>query len=589
MRGLALAAALATLASSQVARADCKLGIIATLPVTMDFGSPVIEAKINGVAVRFITDSGAFFSVISPGVANELHLRLQPGPFGMYMKGIGGSTSDIEVADIKSFSLGNVSNFHAEFAVAGSEAGPGLAGLIGRNILTLADVEYDLADGVIRLVEPKGCGRLTLAYWIKPDQSYGEVDMEPEDDGPRSQVFRPPIRATASVNGKRIVVEFDSGARGSMLSLAAARRLGLDPNAQGVVPAGQIAGVGRHRVRSWIAPVDDFGIGGENVQHTRLRIGDFELDDADMLIGDDFLLSHRVYIANSQHKIYFTYNGGPVFMLEVSPAEPAAVAAGPEPTDAAGFARRAAARAARRNLAGAKSDYSKAMTLDAKVADYPLGRGTVEREAGDNRSAMADLDRALALDPNSLRGRLERASLRLEADDDTGALVDLDAADKMLPGGAHERLILADLYLSVGAPDRAAPAFDAWVKAHPEDNNMASALAGRCFANALVGDRLEQAKADCEKSRRLVHGEVLAFEGRGYARLRLGDLDGAIGDFTALLNVRKTAPWALWGRGLAEEKKGQVTQAKADFTAARAARPGIEKEAERFGLGAPKT
>jgi tetratricopeptide (TPR) repeat protein len=589
MKGIALAAAVATLAIAQVARADCKLGIIATLPVTMDDGSPEVEAKINGVAVRFIADSGAFYSVISPGVAQELRLHLQPGPFGMYMQGIGGNTAEISVAEIKSFSLGNTPNFHADFAVGGSEAGPGLAGLIGRNILRMADIEYDLADGVIRLVEPKGCGRLPLAYWLKPDQSYGEVNMESEEDGPRSQVFRPPFRAAATVNGKRIVVEFDSGAPGSMLTLAGARRLGIDLNAKGVEQTGLIAGVGRHQVRSWIAPVDDFGIGGENVQHTRLRIGDFEMDDADMLIGDDFLLSHRVFFASSQHKIYFTYNGGPVFKLEANPGEPAAFAAGAEPTDAASFARRAAARAARRDLAGAKSDYSKAMTMDVKVADYPLGRGIVEREAGENKTALADFDRALALDPNSRRGRLGRASLRLEAGDDAGALVDLDAADKLLPPEAHERLILADLYLSAGAPDRAAPAFDAWVKAHPEDNNMAAALGGRCLARALANVDLERSGADCEKALHLQKGEGLAFEGRGLTRLRLGDLDGAIGDFTALLEVRKTAPWALWGRGLAEAKKGEAAQAKADFTAAALARPGIWKEAERFGLGPPKT
>jgi len=37
-----------------------------------------------------------------------------------------------------------------------------------------------------------------------------------------------------------------------------------------------------------------------------------------MLIGADFFLSHRVYVASSQNRLYFTYNGGPVF--DLSPA-----------------------------------------------------------------------------------------------------------------------------------------------------------------------------------------------------------------------------------------------------------------------------
>ena len=32
-----------------------------------------------------------------------------------------------------------------------------------------------------------------------------------------------------------------------------------------------------------------------------------------MLLGADFLRSHRVLVAHSQRKIYFTYAGGPVF------------------------------------------------------------------------------------------------------------------------------------------------------------------------------------------------------------------------------------------------------------------------------------
>ena len=36
---------------------------------------------------------------------------------------------------------------------------------------------------------------------------------------------------------------------------------------------------------------------------------------ADMLLGIDFLRAHRVYVAHSQGKLYFTYNGGPVFSV----------------------------------------------------------------------------------------------------------------------------------------------------------------------------------------------------------------------------------------------------------------------------------
>ena len=53
-----------------------------------------------------------------------------------------------------------------------------------------------------------------------------------------------------------------------------------------------------------------------------------------MLIGADFFLSHRVYVANSQRKLYFTYNGGPVFNLTAGPAmaDNSRAPAGPAPS-----------------------------------------------------------------------------------------------------------------------------------------------------------------------------------------------------------------------------------------------------------------
>jgi hypothetical protein len=38
-----------------------------------------------------------------------------------------------------------------------------------------------------------------------------------------------------------------------------------------------------------------------------------------MLLGADFLRSHRVLVSHSQRKIYFTYVGGPIFQTARAP------------------------------------------------------------------------------------------------------------------------------------------------------------------------------------------------------------------------------------------------------------------------------
>jgi hypothetical protein len=32
-----------------------------------------------------------------------------------------------------------------------------------------------------------------------------------------------------------------------------------------------------------------------------------------MLVGCDFFLAHRILVLSKQHKLVFTYNGGPIF------------------------------------------------------------------------------------------------------------------------------------------------------------------------------------------------------------------------------------------------------------------------------------
>jgi predicted aspartyl protease/tetratricopeptide (TPR) repeat protein len=584
VRGASIVLA-ALLASAGAAQAECKAGILAELPVTMFGARPSVEAKINGAPTRFLVDTGAFYSIISPGSAAEHHLHVGPGPFGMTMEGVGGRTT-ISLATVDSFDLSGIPLHHTEFVVGGSETGGELAGVIGRNILSFADVEFDLAGGMMRLVQAKGCAGLSLAYWAKPGQGGGELNIHsPPDD--RRGPFNPPIEGDATVNGKHITVVFDTGAATSVMTLSAARRIGLEPNGPGVVDGGPVSGVGQHVVRSWITPVDVFEVGGEQIEHTRLRFADYQLGAADMLLGADFFLSHRVYIANSQRKVWFTYNGGPVFNLTASPEEtPAQAAAEAAPVAAADFARRAAAEAARRDFTAAIADYDKAAALDAKNADYPYRRAQARILSGQVALGRADLDKALALDPSLAGALMERATLRLGAHDEAGALSDLDAADKALAPESNDRLRLADGYLSAHAPERALTPLDQWIKVHPDDSHLGPALAGRCWARVLLNAEPDKARADCRRALAVMPGHGLALDGLGFLAWRAGDLDGARAGFDKSLSTNPRNAWSLWGRGLLAARRGTGDRGKADFAAATAIVPSLPQTAAKFGLAA---
>src|SRR5258708_27044847 len=324
--------------------AGCKLALLRQLPVTMDAMRPMVTVSFNGSETRLIADSGAFYSMISAPIAAQFKLRLSAAPDGLRVGGIGGETF-VSAARVHEFGLPGLKIPDIEFMVGGSEVGGGAAGVLGQNVLAWADAEYDLAKGVIRLMRPHDCSKASLAYW-ESDQPYSELDIR---DISAARLL---TIGTAYLNGGKIRVLFDTGAWTSMLSLQAAARAGIKPDSTGVVAAGESHGVGRGAVKTWIAPFASFKIGQEEIRNTHLRIGDIDLEESDMLIGADFFLSHHIYVANSQQKLYFTYNGGPVFNLstaKVPPATshdahaPASTAAHPtQPLAPPAFARRAA-------------------------------------------------------------------------------------------------------------------------------------------------------------------------------------------------------------------------------------------------------
>ncbi len=289
------------------APAACKVEQLVELPVTMVGTRPMVEGSLEGAPVKLLADSGAFFGIVSTATATQFKLKLSPAPVGMRISGVGGSAY-VSIAKVHEFGLAGLKLHNIPFLVGGSDTGDGAAGVLGQNILGIADIEYDLAGGAIRLMRPHDCNDVFMGYWA-PVARVSVIELVRTDSEELHTL------GTAYLNGNKIQVLFDTGATSSVLSLRAAALAGVKPTDAGVVSGGEESGIGRNLVNSWIAPFASFKIGNEEIRHTHLRIGDFEQDDADMIIGADFFLSHRIYVASSQKKIYFSYNGGAVFNL----------------------------------------------------------------------------------------------------------------------------------------------------------------------------------------------------------------------------------------------------------------------------------
>lgn len=583
--------------------ASCKLGKMAELPITMSGSKPQLTAKINGEDAQFVADSGAFYSMLSEASAAQYKLSLRPARFGFYLTGIGGTVTP-SIATVKVFTIAGVPIKNVEFLVGGSEVGGSTSvGVLGQNFFSIGDIEYDLANGVIRLMRPDDCRHANLAYWVKATQDFSSMEID------RTTIMAPHTIGTAYVNGARIRVMFDTGSGASVLSLKAAERAGVTPDSPGVVQAGYTHGIGRATVKTYIGPFANFKIGDEEIRNTRLRFGEIGVQKVDMLIGVDFFLSHRIYVARSQNKLFFTYDGGPVFNLATLPAPKPVAAPGSdaalattdgatpppeakkeadEPVDAAGYSRRGTALGARRDFEHAIADLTRACELDPTNAEYFYQRGIAYGENKQTDLAAVDIDRAIELNPEHIAAHLARAQLRFARKDKLGATADLGAADRAAPKEADIRLFLARSYESLNLSPEAKAQFDLWIAAHPEDVKRPIALNRRCWVMAVQGQDLAKALSDCNDAlSRAEKGTPLyarVLNSRGLVRLRLGDYDKSIADYDASLKASPTDAASYYGRGIAKLREKKTSEGSADIAQALKLKPAIGDEFMRRGL-----
>ena len=297
----------------------CKLARIEEWPVRLMNNVLLIDGAINDEKIGILLDTGSVQTLIFRAAAKRLHLDTRPTRDQMV--GVGGET-DIEIAQPNEIRIGQVAHKGWPMFVAGErDPGNNIALILGEDFFQQVDVEFDLAHNAVRLFQPLDCDKVSLAYWASGDAGEAEIESLSE--------AQPEIILTVKINGQSLRAKLDSGASTSILSKAAAAGLGVTPETPGVVAAGSSIGVGPKSVSVYSAPFQSFAIGNETIQDTTISGGDTGTDashamagshiryragtPAGMLLGVDFLKAHRVLVAHSQRKIYFTYVGGPVF------------------------------------------------------------------------------------------------------------------------------------------------------------------------------------------------------------------------------------------------------------------------------------
>jgi hypothetical protein len=316
----AICLAASTLMSMPIpVEAACELRQVFELPVTLSGNRPLIPISIAGRDMAMMLDTGAGTSLIWDSSAKDLNLKIVPITQNNQMYGAGSAVVTVGLVSVKDFKLGGVAIPNISLYAAGHGGTPqNVAGVLGEDFLYKFDVEIDLRARKVRLFLPKACNGDQVVYWAK---AYSMAKLV------RSNSSAHWVQSNVSLDGHAAVAIFDTGAERTQVTTQFVR--GNDINPESSVEPGNTYDMANAFFRV-------LTIGPETIQNSRLEIANpfgrnievqygalvshlVYVDPPDLVIGADFFLAHRVYIARSQGIIYFTYEGGPIFQPLASP------------------------------------------------------------------------------------------------------------------------------------------------------------------------------------------------------------------------------------------------------------------------------
>jgi len=289
--------------------AKCRYSLAAAFPIHYVGPqlAPAIEASINGSPAMMVVGTGAATSLNLDSVQKR-NLPLRAGSRGGM---IGGSDyTRVWTTRLDEFALGPIRvNRIRELPVVGNtkyNMSFSYDGYLGAQMLFQKDVELDLHEKRMRMFESENCNGAKLRPWAEA------TNVLPYNEQKNS--WNPHF--TVLVNGKEVDAAIDTGVERSFMLLEAAKRIGIDEDANGVRIQGGHYGIlsGDDRTARWSVPVASLQLGNE-------RLRDIELDVLDpkhpsgpeLYLGLDFLRTHRVLFANKQRQLYVAYAGGELF------------------------------------------------------------------------------------------------------------------------------------------------------------------------------------------------------------------------------------------------------------------------------------
>ena len=276
---------------------ECKVVRQAQLPLIESHGRFSVPVSLNDEMLLMLVDSGAQRGALLARTADRLHLPTDPSQT-FRANGVGGGSvgEHPRVADTVKFGPAVWPRYAIQTV---NILRPGQAdepsspvGVVGADMLSAYDVELDFPARTVTLYAVSGCGGDFIPW-------PGRHDVLSPQHGP-ADLFVVPV----TLSGHQIRALLDTGSNTSSLSRSAARAAGADADAlkrdrpdSYVGSKGVAVGAHRHRF-------DSLQIGAATYRNAQVSVQDADFGPFDMLLGMDFLRSHRLWLSYRTHQVF---------------------------------------------------------------------------------------------------------------------------------------------------------------------------------------------------------------------------------------------------------------------------------------------
>lgn len=297
---IALVAPLSLAQSQPAPTPGCTIAV-ESLPVK--FGGeamlPTIAASLNGKPTNALVSFSAYYTSLNKSTLEKLGIPFEQSRARVY--GIGES-EPVYLATIDEIAVGSATG-KGRYPVMNNMDGYGIE--LGTDYLLRVDMELSFTEKALRMVVPSNCKNAHLAYW-----SQDAISVPYTLSGIEGR--RPEF--TVKIDGKEFTAMLSTTIESSVIDINAAARLPGKTRAM-------YTGEGTSKIRAmggvvlpvWTSEFNLIEIGDEKIANGRLNVMSLEGLGQQVILGMDFIRSHRILISKSQRKIYFSYTGGQLF------------------------------------------------------------------------------------------------------------------------------------------------------------------------------------------------------------------------------------------------------------------------------------